>query len=146
MVGSIGVPIVDYTLAVKNQDHLLGQFQKSPGYAQAVAYYQANIGKGTSVDALLKDRKLLTVAPSAFQLESEGDAQGLPRQLLTADPAASTQGSARGLQHGSEDGAARHAAPAAHRADDDADRQSECAVSGDRSVGDSGSPPGAVRL
>jgi hypothetical protein len=90
MVGSIGVPIVDYTLAVKNQDHLLAQFQKSPGYAQAVAYYQANIGKVTSVDALLKDRKLLTVALSAFQLESEVDAKGLLRKLLTQDPTAKT--------------------------------------------------------
>jgi hypothetical protein len=90
MVGSIGVPIVDYTLAVKNQDQLLTQFQKSPGYAQAVAYYQANIGKVTSVDALLNDRKLLTVALSAFQLESEVDATGLLRKLLTQDPTAKT--------------------------------------------------------
>src|SRR5260221_10803069 len=90
MVGSIGVPIVDYTLAVKNQDHLLAQFQKSPGYAQAVAYYQANIGKVTSVDALLKDRKLLTVALSAFQLESQVDAKGILRKLLTQDPTAKT--------------------------------------------------------
>jgi hypothetical protein len=90
MVGSIGVPIVDYTLAVKNHDHLLAQFQKSPGYAQAVAYYQANIGKVTSVDALLKDRKLLTVALSAFQLESQVDAKGILRRLLSEDPSAKT--------------------------------------------------------
>jgi hypothetical protein len=90
MVGSIGVPIVDYTLAVKNHDHLLAQFQKTPGYAQAVTYYQANIGKVTSVDALLKDRKLLTVALSAFQLESEIDAKGLLRKLLSQDPTAKT--------------------------------------------------------
>jgi hypothetical protein len=90
MVVSIGVPIVDYTLAVKNHDHLLAQFQKSPGYAQAVAYYQANIGKVTSVDALLKDRKLLTVALSAFQLESQVDAKGILRRLLSEDPSAKT--------------------------------------------------------
>jgi len=90
MVSSIGVPIVDYTLAVKNQDQLLAQFQKSPGYAQSVAYYQANIGKVTSVDALLNDRKLLTVALSAFQLESQVDAKGILRKLLTQDPTATT--------------------------------------------------------
>jgi len=90
MVTSIGVPIVDYTLAVKNQDQLLAQFQRSPGYAQSVAYYQANIGKVTSADALLNDRKLLTVALSAFQLESQVDAKGILRQLLTQDPTVKT--------------------------------------------------------
>jgi hypothetical protein len=90
MVGTIGVPIVDYTLAVKNQDRLLAQFQKSPSYAQSVAYYRANIGKVTSVDALLNDRKLLTVALSAFQLESQVDAKGLLRKLLSEDPTAKT--------------------------------------------------------
>ena len=89
MVGAVGVPIVDYTLAVKNQDRFLAQFQKTPSYAQSVAYYQANIGKVTSADALLNDRKLLTVALSAFQLESQVDAKGILTKLLTQDPNAS---------------------------------------------------------
>lgn len=90
MVSAVGVPIVDYSLAVKNHDRLLAQFQKWPSYAQSVAYYHANIGKVTSVDALLNDRKLLTVALSAFQLESQVDAKGILRKLLTQDPTAKT--------------------------------------------------------
>jgi uncharacterized protein DUF1217 len=90
MVNTIGVPIVDYTLAVKNQDRLLAQFQKSASYAQSVAYYRAHITKVTSVDDLLKDRKLLTVALSAFQLESQVDAKGILRKLLSEDPTAKT--------------------------------------------------------
>src|SRR6266481_3424464 len=65
MVSTVGVPIIDYTLAVKNQDKLLAQFQKWPSYAQSVAYYRANITKVTSVDDLLILRKLLTQDPTA---------------------------------------------------------------------------------
>jgi hypothetical protein len=86
MVSAIGMPIVDYKLAQSNQAQLLAQFQKSPDYAQAVSYYQANIGKVTSVDQLLGDRRLLTVALSAFQLESQVDNTGLLRKLLSQDP------------------------------------------------------------
>jgi hypothetical protein len=86
MVSTVGIPIVDYTLAVKNQDRLMAQFQKWPSYAQSVAYYRANIGSVTSVDDLLNNRKLLTVALSSFQLESQVDAKGILRKLLTQDP------------------------------------------------------------
>ncbi len=88
MVSTVGVPIIDYTLAVKNQDKLLAQFQKWPSYAQSVAYYRANITKVTSVDDLLNNRKLLTVALSAFQLEGSIDQKGILRKLLTQDPTA----------------------------------------------------------
>ena len=73
MVSTLGVPIVDYSLAVKNQANLMAQFQKWPSYAQSVTYYRDNIGKVTSVDDLLNNRKLLTVALSAFQLEGSID-------------------------------------------------------------------------
>src|SRR5260370_29210980 len=86
MVSTIGVPVVDYSLATKNQVQYLAQFQKTAKYAQSVSYYQNNIGKVTSVDALLKDRKLLTVALSAYQLESQIDNTGIIRKLLTQDP------------------------------------------------------------
>jgi hypothetical protein len=86
MVSTVGIPIVDYTLAVKNQDRLMAQFQKWPSYAQSVAYYRANIGSVKSVDDLLNNRKLLTVALSSFQLESQVDAKGILRKLLTQDP------------------------------------------------------------
>jgi hypothetical protein len=88
MVSTLGVPIVDYSLAVKNQANLMAQFQKWPSYAQSVTYYRDNITKVTSVDDLLNNRKLLTVALSAFQLEGSIDQQGLLRKLLTQDPTA----------------------------------------------------------
>jgi hypothetical protein len=88
MVSTIGVPIVDYSLAVKNQANLMAQFQKWPSYAQSVAYYRDNITKVTSVDDLLNNRKLLTVALSAFQLEGSIDQKGILRKLLTQDPTA----------------------------------------------------------
>src|SRR5882757_1698802 len=89
-MAGIGLPIVDYQLAVKNQTQLLGQLQKSPSYASSVAYYQANIGKVTSVDDLLNNRQLLTVALSAFQLEDSIGQTGIIRKLLTEDPTQSS--------------------------------------------------------
>ncbi|HEX3499783.1 MAG TPA: DUF1217 domain-containing protein [Stellaceae bacterium] len=88
MVSTIGVPIVDYSLAVKNQANLMAQFQKWPSYAQSVTYYRDNITRVTSVDDLLNNRKLLTVALSAFQLEGSIDQKGILRKLLTQDPTA----------------------------------------------------------
>jgi hypothetical protein len=86
MVSTLGVPIVDYSLAVKNQANLMAQFQKWPSYAQSVTYYRDNIGKVTSIDDLLNNRKLLTVALSAFQLEGSIDQKGILKKLLTQDP------------------------------------------------------------
>jgi hypothetical protein len=86
MVSTLGVPIVDYSLAVKNQANLMAQFQKWPSYAQSVTYYRDNISKVTSVDDLLNNRKLLTVALSAFQLEGSIDQKGILKKLLTQDP------------------------------------------------------------
>jgi hypothetical protein len=78
--------LVNYKLAVQNRDRLLTQFQKMPDYARSVAYFKANIGKVASPEDLLKDRRLLAVTLSAFQLEDEIDAKGIIRKLLTDDP------------------------------------------------------------
>ncbi len=86
MVDGVGLPIVDYQIAVQNQAQLLTQFQKTPSFSQSVAYYQANIGNVHSVDDLLNNRKLLTVALSAFQLEGSIGETGLLRKLLSQDP------------------------------------------------------------
>ena len=83
---SVGSPVVDYNLTLKNRDRLLAQFRKDPQYVREVNYYRENIAKVTNVDQLLKDRRLLTVALSAFQLESEVDAKGILKKLLTEDP------------------------------------------------------------
>jgi hypothetical protein len=66
----------------------MAQFQKWPSYAQSVTYYRDNITKVTSVDDLLNNRKLLTVALSAFQLEGSIDQMGILKKLLTQDPTA----------------------------------------------------------
>src|SRR6478672_7185172 len=83
---STGSPVVDYNLSLKNRDRLLTQFRKDPQYTREVNYYRQNIGKVTSPDDLIKDRRLLMVALSAFQLEDEVDAKGILKKLLTQDP------------------------------------------------------------
>lgn len=90
MVSGVGLPIVDYQLATQTQNQLLAQFQKSPSYSQAVAYYQANIGSVKTPDDLINNPKLLNVALSAFQLESEAPNTAIIRALLTQDPTKST--------------------------------------------------------
>lgn len=75
-----------YHLVKKDQARLLAAFQKLPTYEREVDRYRASIGQVTSVDALLKDRRLLTVALSAFQLESEVDKKALIKKVITEDP------------------------------------------------------------
>ncbi|HZS81984.1 MAG TPA: DUF1217 domain-containing protein [Stellaceae bacterium] len=86
MVTAVGLPVVDFQLAQQNQAQLLAQFQRTPSYAQSVAYYQANIGKVKTVDDLMKDPRLLAVALSAFQLEDAASETGIIRKLLSQDP------------------------------------------------------------
>jgi hypothetical protein len=75
-----------YRLVKKDQTRLLAAFEKLPTYRREVDHYRANVGKVASVDALMKDRRLLTVALSAFQLESEIDKKALIRKIVTEDP------------------------------------------------------------
>src|SRR6266481_8618894 len=86
MVAGVGLPILDFQLATQNQTQLLAQFQKTPSFSQSVTYYQTHIANVHSVDDLLKDRKLLTVALSAFQLEGSIGETGIIRKLLSEDP------------------------------------------------------------
>jgi hypothetical protein len=90
MVSSVGSSIGDYQIAVKSHDFLLAQFQRQPSFKKAVDYYRTNIAKVQTVDDLLKDRRLLSVALSAFQLEGEVDSKGLLRKLLSQDPTVKT--------------------------------------------------------
>jgi hypothetical protein len=75
-----------YRLVKKDQTRLLAAFEKLPTYRREVDHYKAGIAKVTSVDALMKDRRLLTVALSAFQLESEIDKKALIKKIVTEDP------------------------------------------------------------
>jgi hypothetical protein len=75
-----------YHLVKKDQARLLAAFQKLPTYQREVDHYRASIGTVTSVDGLTKDRRLLTVALSAFQLESEVDKKALIKTIMSEDP------------------------------------------------------------
>src|SRR5689334_13146564 len=85
-IGSLTSASSTYRLVTKDQAHLLAGFEKQPTYKREVDRYKAEIGKVTSVDALVKDRRLLTVALSAFQLESEVDKAALIKKVITEDP------------------------------------------------------------
>lgn len=84
----LGSATLDYTVATKNKAQLSTLVNKGPQVSANVAYYEANIGDVKSVDDLLsnRNRKLLTVALGAFGLESQVDAKGLLRKLLSEDP------------------------------------------------------------
>jgi hypothetical protein len=90
MVSGVGQPVLDYQLATANQSQLLSEFQQTPTYSQAVAYYKANIGSVTTPQDLINNPKLLNVALSAFQLEGEAPDTGVITDLLTQDPTQST--------------------------------------------------------
>jgi hypothetical protein len=55
---------------------------KTPDVALETKYFQANIGKATSIDALLKDRRLFNYAMKAFGLGDRTYAVGLMRKVL----------------------------------------------------------------
>ncbi len=69
---------------------LLADFQTKTGIAQSVSYYQSKIGDVSSVDDLLGDNQLLNVALGAFNIDPTKVSTDVVRQLLTNDPAAST--------------------------------------------------------
>jgi hypothetical protein len=64
-------------------------FERGPQLAREMDYFRANIGKVTSAEALVKDRRLLAVALGAFGLDAEIDKRFLVRKVLeggTDDP------------------------------------------------------------
>jgi hypothetical protein len=67
---------------------LLAEFQGGTAYKDALAYFRANMGNVRSVDAFLKDGKLVSVALSAFRMEGRAEQPAALRALLTQDPAA----------------------------------------------------------
>lgn len=86
----LGSATLDYTVAVKSRTQLGKLVNSQPQVKANVDYYKANVDKVTSVDDLLKDRRLLTVALGAYGLESQVNSKALLRKLLSEDPTAST--------------------------------------------------------
>ncbi|MBP2232390.1 DUF1217 domain-containing protein [Azospirillum agricola] len=74
--------IQDYRQIVRNQDRMEGALRKRGDIQRSIAYFEANIGKITSADALLKDDKLYRFVMEAFDLGSQTFARGLIRKVL----------------------------------------------------------------
>ena len=75
-----------YQVVKSRESAFVSKFEKLPTYKREVDYYKAEIKDIRSVDDLLKDRRLLKVALSAFQLEDEVDKKALIRKFIVEDP------------------------------------------------------------
>lgn len=61
--------------------------QQAAGILQASGYYQANIGKATTVSQFLSDPQLMNVALTAFGIDPTATSNATVQQLLTQNPA-----------------------------------------------------------
>jgi len=83
--------IASYLSVANDLGRWRGVAAKAPDVAAETRYFQANFSKATSIDALLKDRRLFNYAMKAFGLGDRTYAAGLMRKALTqgtADPRA----------------------------------------------------------
>ena len=60
-------------------------FEKSPSLKRDVEYFVENIGKATTAEALVKDRRLLIVALGAFGLSDEIDKRAFIQRILESN-------------------------------------------------------------
>lgn len=79
--------VAQYRAVTQQSERFVAQFEKTPAYKRDVQQFKeaAASGKLDSVEALLKDRRSLTVVLSAFQLEEQVNATGLLRKVLSQD-------------------------------------------------------------
>jgi hypothetical protein len=77
---------VSDTIDVKNVADLMDTFKKSPVITQAVSYYRENVKNITSVNALLQDDRVLSVALSAYGLDALMSDKATVERLLTENP------------------------------------------------------------
>lgn len=71
-----------YLTVARNLDRWRGIAAKTPDVANDTRYFRNNIGKATTIDALLKDRRLFNYAMKAFGLGDRTYAIGLMRKVL----------------------------------------------------------------
>ncbi|WP_373085925.1 DUF1217 domain-containing protein [Sneathiella sp.] len=76
-----------YKLATELKDSHMKAFQAQPTVSRDLAKFRENITDIKSVDDLMKNRTVLTMVLSAFQLESEIDKTAMVKKILTEDPA-----------------------------------------------------------
>ncbi len=60
-------------------------FEKSPGLNRDIEYFKENIGKASTAEALVKDRRLLVVALGAFGLSDEVDKRAFIARILESN-------------------------------------------------------------
>ena len=75
-----------YKLANNQRDAHMKMFEAQPTTARDIEKFKEEIVNVRSVDDLMKNRTLLKVTLSAFQLESEIDKTAFIRKMLTEDP------------------------------------------------------------
>lgn len=78
---------LNYRLFAADLDRTLVQQASQKQLAREAAYYKANIGKVTSVDAFLKNQRLYAYAMKAYGLEDMTYAKGFMRKVLQSDQA-----------------------------------------------------------
>ncbi len=75
-----------YKLAESQTESHMKMFEAQPTTARDIEIFKEEIGNVKSVDDLMKNRTLLSVTLSAFQLESELDKYAFVEKMLTEDP------------------------------------------------------------
>lgn len=76
---------VSFRLYTKDLSRSLARTASRPEVARDAKYYQDNIGKVTSVDQLLKDRRLFSIAMKAHGLDDMTFATAFMRKVLLSD-------------------------------------------------------------
>ncbi|WP_340150479.1 DUF1217 domain-containing protein [uncultured Sneathiella sp.] len=76
-----------YKLSSTLKDSHMKAFEAQPSVARDIGTFKEKIGEIKSVDDLMKNRTVLTMVLSAFQLESEIDKPAMVRKILTENPA-----------------------------------------------------------
>ncbi len=86
-LGSSGLPsVTQYQIEQQKKTQLQQMSDSAPLVKQAIAYYQANIGKVKSVDELFNNYQLSQFVLSAANLSDQGNAAALVKKALTEDP------------------------------------------------------------
>lgn len=76
---------LSFQMITRDMNATLKRTAAQPDVARATAYYRANIGKVTSLDAFLDDRQLYGYAMKAFGLEDMTYAKAFIRKVLESD-------------------------------------------------------------
>lgn len=74
-----------YLPYVANENQKIATYSQQSSVQQAVSYYEANIGKATSVDQIVQDPKLMTFILTAFGLQADANEPALVKQVLESD-------------------------------------------------------------